>query len=198
MSAHETLFTRIEENTDVSEAEKREIVFIYAMKISKLWDYYNRALREIARLYIEGITTKSEAVLLTQKAYSEIKSLIARLLIEQYYNTGDSEIFDRALSLDEKVELHTVSVLDMKEFSDTADGDSVENFAVFFNGLFINLNNITGRNKYQPHLKMLIRDNEIVEKINKKIDRSRYILAVDEATLGRKYYEDLCNRSRYY
>ncbi|HON77016.1 MAG TPA: hypothetical protein PK544_00875 [Spirochaetota bacterium] len=198
MSAHEKLFTRIEENTDISEVEKREIVFIYAMKISKLWDYYNRALREIARIYIEGIITKSEAAALSQRAYREIKSLIARLLIEQYYNTGDSDIFDRALSLDEEVELNTVSVLDMKEFADGEEEKPRENIAVFFNGLFINLKEFTDRNRHQPHFKLLIRDDEIVEKINKKINRSRYILAIDEATLGRKYYEDICNRSRYY
>lgn len=198
MSAHEKLFTRIEENTDIPETEKREIVFIYAMKISKLWDYYNRALREIARIYREGVVTRNEASSLSQRAYREIKALIARLLIEQYYNTGDCEIFDRALSLDETVELNTVSVLDMKEFSDKGEENASGNFSVFFNGLFFNLKNFTDQNTYQPHLKMIIRDDKIVERINKKINRSRYILAVDEATLGRKYYEDICNRSRYY
>ncbi len=196
MSAHEKLFTRIG-NDDILEVEKKEIVHIYAQKICKLWDYYRKSIREIARLYIMGEITREDAVHLAETAHSRIRSIISRLLIEQYYNTGDHEMFDRALSLDENVELDQTSVLDMKEF-DRADGrERTPGMVVFYNGLFIDLNDFGFKNEYRPHLKILIRDTEAVEKINRKLNRSRKLLEIDEITLGKKYYEGLCLRSHF-
>ncbi len=196
MSAHEKLFTRIG-NDDILEVEKKEIVHIYAQKICKLWDYYRKSIREIARLYIMGEISHEDAINLTETAHSRIRSIISRLLIEQYYNTGDDEMFDRAMSLDESVELDQTSLLDMKEFDIAHGREQAPGMVVFYNGLFIDLNDFGVRNEYRPHLKILIRDTETVEKINRKINRSRKLLEIDEITLGKKYYDGLCVRSHY-
>lgn len=200
MSAHEQLYTQIYQD-DLPEAEKREIVSLYALKISKLWQYYHDAVGEIATLFRLGELSKNDALNLISAAHDHSNRLLARLLIEQYYNTGDTDMFDRALSLDEGVQLSKVSLVDMKELDSPSGCESGKphSLVVFFNGMFFDLNSFVAEEEScKRHLKMIIRDEHTVASINRKLNRSRRILEIDEITLGRKYYDGLHLRSHYY
>jgi hypothetical protein len=110
-------------------------------------------------------------------------------------------MFDRALSLDEGVQLSKVSLVDMKELDSPSGYESgkADSLTVFFNGLFFDLNSFVAEKKSSKrHLKMIIRDEHTVASINRKLNRSRRILEIDEITLGRKYYDGLHLRSHYY
>lgn len=58
---------------------------------------------------------------------------------------------------------------------------------LFFEGIFLTIDGT--RNSNHHHLKTIVRNEKEGKEINKKLNRSRQILEVEEVTLGKKYYE---------
>src|SRR4030042_3983898 len=92
-------------NLQVSENEKKAIIELYALKICLLWEYYENRLNELAQLVRNQVITKREAYAVLQEFYEDTRHIASSLLIEQFYNTGEEGIFDRAMMMDEEVEL---------------------------------------------------------------------------------------------
>ncbi|HPA71795.1 MAG TPA: hypothetical protein PKY31_05985, partial [Spirochaetota bacterium] len=97
---------------DMSCSERHEVIRLYAEQINLLCDYLS--------LIGESLVHGSEVVPDTAGASSgepledSARKLLARYLIEQYYNTGDSGLFDDALRLNEEIVLESWSILDVK------------------------------------------------------------------------------------
>ena len=122
----------------------------------------------------------------------KIRDYLSILLIEQFYNTGDENLFDASLMLNEKVNLEEYSTIDLDVLNEEETGES---FMLFYEGIFLTIDGKKNNNHH--HLKIIVRNEKEVKKINKKLNRSRQILEVDEVTLGKKYYDGLYQRSHF-
>ena len=180
------------------------IVRIYAINICNLNNFYHQTIQEILERFHCGEIDEAEGFRRMKKAISLTKKMMAALLIEQYYNTGDSVIFDKSIMMDEYVILKAWSCIDPNE-PDFREFDSGKNdlnnifpLLIYFRGFFFLIGDEPGGPLPTESMKKIIRNRDEVEKINKKISRARNILQIDEATLGKKYYEGLCMRSHYH
>lgn len=138
--------------------------------------------------------SKDELSKLENELYHEMCTLMSNLLIEQFYNTGDAGLFDRSLSLNENVSLQRISVINTLNVKKLEQKDYTD-FNFFYQGMFFNLHDFS--RDHDANLKIITRNNSMVAAINKKLDRARIIMRVDESTLGKKYFNGLCTRSHY-
>jgi len=177
---------------DVSYSEYHEIVQIYATIIVSMWDNFHDYTLRLNHLVDRQIIAPGQRNKLLREAFRKIRDYLSNLLIEQFYNTGDENLFDTSLMLNEKVNLEEYSTIDLDSLNEEETGES---FMLFYEGIFITIDGT--RNSNHHHLKIIVRNEKEVKKINKKLNRSRQILEVDEVTLGKKYYEGLCQRSHF-
>ncbi|MCU0849606.1 MAG: hypothetical protein MUD12_17130 [Spirochaetes bacterium] len=182
-------------NFNLSREEIDGIIRLYASRICSMYDCYRETLHEIEEMEHRHEIDKNDEDELLKMAHEKFDPEIGRLLMEQYFNTNDDGFFDRAMKLDEHVHLDSVSYLDAGGLSEIKDGPSAFDFVLFYRGFFLRLD--AEREKNGPEIVALVRDPEEVERINKKISRAQMILEIDEATIGRKYYMDLCKRTHY-
>ena len=177
---------------DVSYSEYHEIVHMYATIIVSMWDSFHDYTLRLNDLVDQHIITSEQRNKLLKDAFRKIRDYLSNLLIEQFYNTGDENLFDASLMLNEKVNLEEYSTIDLDALNEEKMGDS---FMLFYQGIFLTIDG--NKNNNHHHLKIIVRNEKEVKKINKKLNRSRQILEVDEVTLGKKYYEGLCQRSHF-
>ncbi len=177
---------------DVSYSEYYEIVHLYATIIVSIWnDFHDYTLR-LNRLVDQQSITPEQRNKLLREAFRKIRDYLSILLIEQFYNTGDENLFDASLMLNEKVNLEEYSTIDLDVLNEEETGES---FMLFYEGIFLTIDGKKNNNHH--HLKIIVRNEKEVKKINKKLNRSRQILEVDEVTLGKKYYDGLYQRSHF-
>lgn len=182
---------------DLSDNEKKEIILIYATMICKIWDYARKAIQKISGFYKSGLLDISEFNNKIEKTKKSAGFALGELCIEQYYNTGDANIFDRALMLDENVKLKSISFINLSELSKPYEEFEKTPITIFYNGFFFNLDSMDTKKQNDPAIKAIIRDDRDVERINRKLSRGRRILQIDEITLGKKYYDGLCMRTHF-
>jgi len=182
-------------NYNLSKEEIDGIIRLYASRICSMSDCYMETLHEIEEMEHRHEIDKKDEEALVQMAHEKFDPALGRLLMEQYYNTNDDGFFDRAMKLDEHVHLDPVSYLDAGGLRETNGGPSKLDFVLFYKGFFLRLGD--GEEGRRPGIMALVRDPEEVERINNKISRAQMILVIDEATIGRKYYIDLCKRTHY-
>lgn len=182
-----------------TEKQKRKIIEIYALKICKLWDYYGEIISEIDVLHNSNELNDNEYLKRITGVAEETRKMLAILFIEQFYNTGDESLFDRALAMNEEIELTIVSQINMDELDITEEYDRkmTKPLLMFYQGMFINIEDVSQPVLKEHNSELLFRDENIVKMINKKLNRARTIIDVDEVTLGKKYYDGLCMRSHY-
>jgi hypothetical protein len=182
-----------------TEKQKRKIIEIYALKICKLWDYYSEIISEIDALHNSNKLDDSEYLKRITSVAEQTKEMLAVLFIEQFYNTGDESLFDKALTMNEKITLSIVSQINMNELNITEEYDRKMSkpLLIFYQGMFINIEDVSEPVLKKQSSELLFRDKAIVNMINQKLNRARTILDVDEVTLGQKYYDGLCMRSHY-
>ncbi|HOO71438.1 MAG TPA: hypothetical protein PK926_06720 [Spirochaetota bacterium] len=182
----------------VSYSEKYNIIKIYALRICLIIDDYEKEALKIIRIFRQNSIDTDEARKKLQSITAKTTHLLSKLYIEQYYNTGDDEIFDRAMMLDENIHLERYSILDL------TNNEQCENLQKFdqgllvpYEGLFILFSGNDSPSTVKK-IKILYRDPESVNKVNKKLELGRQILNVDQVTLGKKYYQGLCMRTHYH
>ncbi len=181
---------------DMSCSERHEVIRLYAEQINLLCDYLS--------LIGESLVHGSEVVPDTAGASNgepledSARKLLARYLIEQYYNTGDSGLFDDALRLNEEIVLESWSILDVKINEELARGASAAPLVVFYQGFFFRLDGARPELAEGERYRVIVRDRGTVDTINLKLARSRHLLMIDELTIGRKYFDGLWLRSHYY
>lgn len=177
----------------VSHSEHSEIVLVYATIIVTIWNDFKEYAMRLNRLLDKGIISSSDHEHLIKQTFHKIKSRLSHLLIEQFYNTGDENLFDASLMMNEDVYLEEYSTIN----PDVLQGDSEreEPIRIFYNGIFLTLEK--GRDNNRHHFRIIVRNEKEVKTINRKLNRSRQILEIDEVTLGKKYYDGLCQRSHF-
>ncbi len=181
----------------ISHSDRSDIIKIYAIRIDKLWTYYKKKINNIKINFLNKKISYEAKNIAAQKLSNEINLVFSNLMIEQYYNTGDFELFDRAIQFNENIELKNHSLINLNELDNYDDYETdLFNMTIFYKGVFINLKNF--KKSAPSHLKLIVRDPETVTMINQKIDRSRRILEIDDVSLGKKIYDGLCLRSHYW
>jgi hypothetical protein len=185
----------IENMHNVTGKEQKDLVKLYADRICQLWDGFMDAIRSLRTVYSNGEITDERYSEMSQWLVGKTREILASMMIEQFYNTGESDIFDRALMINENVRLEPISLINMNEFS----GDMTETqFVVFYQGIFLMLDSAAKTEKKPESVKAIIRDEGQVDKINSRLARSREILMIDEVKLGKKYYDGLYMRSHFF
>jgi len=184
---------------DMSRSERNKIIKLYAGKVCRLWDFYNELLREIIEHCRNGELNREESNDFIKMAYEKIKNLLGSLMIEQFYNTGQEDLFDRAMMFDENVELKDTSLINMNEFdNNSAQQDNDLKFLLYYSGLLFYLDTFAPKEvKTQTNVKIIVRDPVQVKKVNNRIVRARLILEMDETTIGKKYYQGILKRTLY-
>jgi len=179
-----------------SDSERKKIIRMYAEQICRIWDNYERARGVIRHMYRDREITRNQGYDSYRALQERTMQVISELIIEQFYNTGDEDLFERAMMIDEEVILKTVSFIESGRKNTRARKN--HDLLVFFRGIFLRLKK-PEENPVPDHQKimMIVRDEKIVERVNKKLSRGRSILAIDEVTLGKKFYEGLYQRTRY-
>ncbi len=183
---------------DVNQSEYYEIIEMYATEITELWNLFRKRVETLNEFFEQEKITDKRRIELIRNAFNEIKNNLSKLLIEQYYNTGDENLFDTALMVNEEVSLDEYSAIDLDMINriNNPEESATDSLVVFYKGIFLTL-----RKNEDPghhHYRIIVRDEEEVEKVNKKLNRGRQVLKIDEVTLGKKYYEGLCLRTHYH
>ena len=189
-----------ESNTEftISYSEKYNIIKIYALRICLIIDDYEKKALKIIRMLRQNKIDSDEARKKLQEITAKTTHLLSKLYIEQYYNTGDDEIFDRAMMLDENIYLEEYSILDINNDEDYENLQKIDQgLLVPYEGLFILFSGNDSLSTVKK-IKILYRDPDSVKKVNKKLELGRQILNVDQITLGKKYYQGLCMRTHYH
>lgn len=184
---------------DISCRERSEIVRLYAERIDLLCEFIDQAREELSSAPESAAADKVRPADDMSYLAGAATKMLGRHLIEQYYNTGDSDLFDRALRVDEEVALDGTTVLDL-EFHEMMlrEGSAPPAVTVFYHGLFFTIGNEGAREDSTGRYRLLVRDDATVGSINRKLDRARRMLALDELTIGKKDYEGLWLRSHFY
>ena len=99
--------------------------------------------------------------------------------------------------MDENIILASVSHINMNELELTEEWDKHKPVVIYFNGMLVNIEDVSKPVLHEQYSELLFREPEVVQMINKKLNRARTIIIIDETTLGKKYYDGLCMRSHY-
>lgn len=174
----------------VESAERDEIIKLYAARICQAAEYHRRVTSEIESMSAAHELSPDDERDARELESESLHHTLARLLIEQYFNTGDEDIFDRALRFDESVHLERVSYVNTAALY----GERAPGILLFHEGFFFNLQPPGPR---RGDVKVIVRDRAAVEQVNRKLERARWMLAIDEATLGLREYEGLCRRTHF-
>ncbi len=180
---------------NVTRQEYLKIIEMYALEISELWHLFMKRIDELDNLCSKGRISEERKTGLISETFNTIRNDLGRLLIEQFYNTGDEHLFDTAMMIDENVLLEDYSAIDLdmiKRISEPEKGED-DLLHVFYRGIFFTLKNL----RAPHHFKIIVRDEDEVKKVNRKLNRGRQVLKMDEFSLGKKYYEGLCYRTHY-
>jgi len=184
----------------ISQTELDELVKLYAAEISEIWNTFRAYIQRNNDLLEKGHIDRNQYESNLHNSVHTIKTILSRLLIEQYFNTGEENLFDRAMMLNENIELEDYTVIDLDKIRKCLEQDpSEDSVFIFYRGIFLNLYDLGDRLKksMRSHLKVIIRDGEEVRKVNKRLLRGRMILQIDEVSIGKKYYDGLCGRTHF-
>ncbi len=183
---------------EVTSEEMTEIIKFYATEICLLWENYRREYNILKMKYSRGEMADNDASKLTEELHDRYGTILSKLLIEQFYNTLDDNLFDSAMMVNESIELNQYSYIDKEEMERIMNGNpGDDDFIVFYKGFFFNLTEPAPERQTDGSYKIIIRDEDNVRLINRKLTRARSILETDEYLLGKKYYDGLCERSHY-
>lgn len=174
----------------------QKIIRAYAQRICRVWDRYRDRVHEFnAQLESDAITLEEYYDSL-EALNHEIIPILARLMIEQYFNTAEENIFDRAMMLDENVELEDVSIISTGEIAaDVPAPEESKPITLLYDGFLFPIGEEAPARR---SLTALVRDQGEVEKVNLKLSRGRELLGIDEVTLGKKCYDGLCRRTHFF
>ncbi len=186
-------------NPEVTGEELSEIIKFYATEICLLWEYYRQEYNLIRKRFILGEIPNRMAKWQIDELHKRFGRILSKLLIEQFYNTLDDNLFDSAVMVNEEIELNQYSYIDKEEMELVMSGDAGnDDFVIFYKGFFFNITEPeSSESAADGNYKIIIRDEDNVKRINRKLSRARGLLATDEYSLGRKYYQGLCERSHY-
>jgi hypothetical protein len=184
----------------ISQRELDELIKLYAAEISEIWNTFRAYVQSTNDLLEKGRIDRDQYESNLRSSIHATKTILSKLLIEQYFNTGEENLFDRAMMLNENIELEDYTVIDFDKVRKCLEHvPSDEAVIIFYRGIFLNLCNLGDslKKSMRSHLKVIIRDGEEVRKVNKRLLRGRMILQIDEVSIGKKYYEGLCGRTHF-
>ena len=178
--------------------EKKRIIELYALRICILYEQTDNEIARVLNQYKQNFISRGKSRERIYCIFQKMSHALSKLLIEQFYNTGEEDFFDRAMKFDENIELEDMSIIsglsenNFEHVNSTGDGVLVP-----YQGMFVYFPGSDAPVSAKK-ITVIVRDHEIVEQINKKLARGRQILTIDEFTLGKKYFDGLCMRTHYH